>query len=139
MVSLHLRARRTGGSQQGTAAFLRAFARLARRNAGREVPALPQNDVLDAISRALADAADKIIDDAVLQISKLAPVLRVGCSYQSSLTPQFTKTPSHQFSQESACYMFSARRALLPRHLFYPFIPSLFLGQTITGKIWDVE
>lgn len=103
-VSLHLRGRRTGGSQQGTAAFLRAFARLSKWDGRRVGSQEAKHDVLDAISQALADATDDVIGNAVLQAAQLAQIFQV-CSWLQAYYV-------HSFLAICICKLVSARTHL---------------------------
>ena len=79
-VSLHLRARRTGGSQQGTAAYLRAFARLSWHLRQPSLPLTTKrhfNDTDDPISRSLASAADSAIQTARARCLQMVDLLSV--------------------------------------------------------------
>ena len=99
-VSLHLRARRTGGSLQGTAAFVRLFSRLSRMLSGRAADAnlAGLGDVIaDSGAMDLSARIDAVVQDQIAAVGRLAHIAKVGpcgrCIYLSQSRSKIPECP----------------------------------------------
>ena len=90
-VSLHLRARRTGGSLQGTAAFVRLFSRLSSMLSGRVADAnlASLGDVIaDSSGLDLSAQIDAVVQDQIAALGRLASAVKVALADQADTCPK---------------------------------------------------